>query len=143
MKKRKIKILLIDSHLLFREAISNFLSKEKRFQIIDEHIKKLDALESVRKLNPDIVLLNVDIKKTYAAKAIFMILNINPLIKIIALSLHNSPDEANVIMGFGAKGYVTKTSEINEFKVAILEVEKGNNYICSEIRKMNDFPEIL
>jgi len=143
VKKRKIKILLIDSHLLFREAISNFLSKEKRFQIIDEHIKKLDALESVRKLNPDIVLLNVDIKKTYAAKAIFMILNINPLIKIIALSLHNSPDEANVIMGFGAKGYVTKTSEINEFKVAILEVEKGNNYICSEIRKMNDFPEIL
>jgi DNA-binding NarL/FixJ family response regulator len=140
VKKRKIKILLIDSHLLFREAISNFLSKEKRFQIIDEHIKKLDALESVRKLNPDIVLLNVDIKKTYAAKAIFMIFNINPLIKIIALSLHNSPDDANMIMGFGAKGYVTKTSEINEFRLAIVEVEKGNNYICSEIRKMNGFP---
>jgi DNA-binding NarL/FixJ family response regulator len=63
------------------------------------------------------------------------ILDILPSIKVIGLSVSNQPKYASRMLSLGAKGYLTKTSSLEEIYRGIKEVNAGNVYICEEIRK--------
>jgi DNA-binding NarL/FixJ family response regulator len=62
------------------------------------------------------------------------ILRNSPSCKIIGVSMHAEPAFAIKMLQIGAKGYVTKNSSQEEMIDAILEVQKGNKYICEEIK---------
>ncbi len=58
-----------------------------------------------------------------------------PTLKIIGLSANNQPKYASRMMELGARGYLTKTSSLEEINHGINEVNEGRFYICNEIKK--------
>jgi len=58
-----------------------------------------------------------------------------PAVKVIGLSVNNQPKYAIRIVKMGARGYLTKSSTLEEINHGILEVYKGNIYFCEEIKK--------
>src|SRR6202140_4637272 len=61
---------------------------------------------------------------------------ISPGSKVIGVSMHSQPAYAKKMLQIGARGYVTKNSSQEEMIKAILEVNKGNKYICDEIKNI-------
>ena len=131
----QIKIILVDDHKIVRESWSMLLNQTPGFSVIAECENGIDAIEKAVELKPDIMLVDINMSSIDGFETTRSILLKNPLVKIIGISINNQPNYAIKMLDSGAKGYLTKSSPLNEITTAIEEVYKGNTYVCEEVRK--------
>lgn len=131
----KIRIILVDDHKIIRESWSMLLNQTPGFSVIAECKNGEEALEKVTNLVPDIMLVDVNMSDMDGFETTRKILEKNPAMKVIGISINNQPGFAMKMIHSGAKGYVTKSSPLNEITKAIQEVYEGRQYICEEIKK--------
>jgi len=136
MPDEQIRIILVDDHKLVREALALLLESDRRFKVIKICVNGIDAIESVRLLQPDILLIDINMEPLNGFEVTEKITKENNSIKIIGLSVNNLPSYAEKMLSIGARGYMTKSSSFHEIVHAILEVHNGNTYIAEEVKKM-------
>src|SRR5258708_3151807 len=127
---KKITILIADDHTLVREMWGIILNSDPRFSVIGETGNAEDAILLAKQLHPDIVIMDINLPVMNGIQATQQIRKFAPGTKILGVSLHNMPIYAREMMQKGASGYVTKNSSKDELINAILEIHKGNKYIC-------------
>ncbi|HRE50583.1 MAG TPA: response regulator transcription factor [Flavitalea sp.] len=137
----KINVLIADDHKLIRETWSYILNSDERFNVIAECGDSEQAVEATRQKQPDIVLMDINILPISGFEATERIKKSCPNTKVIGVSMHSQPAYAKKMLQVGARGYVTKNSSKEEMIEAILEVHKGNKYICEEIK--NNISELV
>ena len=130
-----IRIVIADDHKLFRETLSHVINSQPQFMVIAACQNSTEAIETVRTEMPDIILMDINIPPFSGIEATRKI----TYSKVIGLSMHAHPAYAKKMIQAGAMGYITKNSSKEEIFTAIIEVEKGNKYICSEIKDMISF----
>ena len=131
---QKIRILIADDHLMARQALVFVLNSDARFQVIAECESGEEAIEKSRELQPDIVVMDINLPGIDGIEATGKILEFSPGSKILGMSMHTQPSYANTIMEKGALGYLTKNSSRDEMYKAIFEVYSGRKYVCAEIK---------
>jgi two-component system invasion response regulator UvrY len=131
---KQISILIADDHKLIREIWSYILNADNRFKVIAEAESGELSIELAKKLNPDIIIMDINLPGLNGIDATEQIIKFNPAVKILAISLHTQPLYAKAIMKKGAMGYVTKNSTKDEMMHAIVQIMKGVKYICKEIK---------
>ena len=133
-----ITVVLVDDHKLIRETWKFLLEQEESISVIAECDHGDDAVRAAQNLQPDIVLMDINMSPVNGFEATKRITREAPNVKVIGMSINNQPSYAKNMIQLGAKGYVTKNSTREEMVEAIREVSNGNEYICREIReKMN------
>ncbi len=132
----KISIMVVDDHKLIRETWTYILNTDSRFTVIDSCGNSAQSIEIARTKRPDIVLMDINIQPFNGFEVTEKIRKVSPLSKVIALSMHSEPAYAKKMLQVGARGYVSKNSSRDEMCLAIIEVYKGNKYICSEIKSI-------
>jgi two-component system invasion response regulator UvrY len=132
----KITILVSDDHTLVRETWAYILNSDPRFEVVAESGTGEEAVELAKNLNPDIVIMDINLPGINGIEATERIRNVSPKSKIIGVSLHTQPTYARKMMQKGAMGYVTKNSSREEMFKAIVEVYEGKKYICEEIKNI-------
>lgn len=136
MNNDPIRIILVDDHKLARESWSLLLDYDARFTVIKECENGHDAIQEVSLLRPDILLVDINMYPLNGFEVTQKVLEADPSMKIIGISVNNQPSYANKMMEIGARGFVTKGSPFEEITHAIVEVHNGRNYVCNEIRNM-------
>jgi two-component system invasion response regulator UvrY len=132
----QISIILVDDHKLIRDSWSFILNSDPRFTVIGETNSGEEAIEIVKSLQPDIILMDVNMAPVNGFDATRQIIKDYPGSKIIAISMHTMPAYAKRMMQLGAMGYVTKNSSKDEMIKAIVEVSNGRKYICDEVKNI-------
>ena len=132
----KISILIVDDHKLIRESWAFILNTDPRFVVIGENSTGEEAIAFAKQNNPDIILMDVNMKPMSGFEAAKQIRKIAPGSKIIGVSIHNMPAYAKKMLQMGAMGYVTKNSSKDEMIKAIIEVNNGKKYVCEEIKNI-------
>jgi two-component system invasion response regulator UvrY len=94
------------------------------------------AGELARDRRPDVVLLDVNMQPVDGFVVLKTIRKLSPLSKVIGLTMRSEPANVKKFLRLGAKGYVTKNSPREELIYAIEEVNKGNIYICAEVKAL-------
>jgi DNA-binding NarL/FixJ family response regulator len=135
MDKNRIRIILVDDHRLVIEAWKILLENDPRFTVIAECETGKEAIEITQELLPDIVLMDINMSPLNGFETTILILEKNPGMKIIGVSVNNLPGYANKMIEIGGKGFVTKGSSFDELATAIEKVQQGGQYICEEIRR--------
>lgn len=135
MNEEQIRIILVDDHRLILESWKLLLENDSRFSIIAECENGAEAIAEAEQLNPDVILMDINMSPVNGFEATQKILKANPSIKVIGVSINNQPGYAARILQLGAKGFVTKSSPFEELTTAIIEVQNGNEYICEEIKR--------
>jgi DNA-binding NarL/FixJ family response regulator len=130
----KITILIADDHKLIRETWTYILNSDDRFEVVAECGDAEQAVELAKELAPDIVLMDINMAPFNGFEATEKIRKLSPETKIIGVSMHSQPAYAKKMLQVGARGYVTKNSSKEEMFAAILDVYKGNKYVCDEIK---------
>lgn len=130
----KITILIADDHKLIRETWTYILNSDERFEVVAECGDAEQAVELAKELNPNIVLMDINMPPFNGFEATEQIRKVSPDSKIIGVSMHSQPAYAKKMLQVGAKGYVTKNSSKEEMFNAITEVYNGNKYVCDEIK---------
>lgn len=131
-----IKLIIADDHRLVREAWKALLSRNERIQVLDTCDNGMKVVESCQALNPDVVLMDVNMQPVSGIDATKAIRSFSEQIKIIAISLHSAKDYVESMLAAGANGYVTKSSSADEVINAIVSVHQGNRFICEELQSM-------
>jgi two-component system invasion response regulator UvrY len=133
---KQISIILVDDHKLIRDSWSFILNSDSRFTVIGETSNGEEAIEIVKELKPDIVLMDVNMTPVNGFDATRQIAKYSPGSKVIAVSMHTMPAYAKRMIQLGAMGYVTKNSSKDEMIKAIIEVSNGKKYICEEVKNI-------
>lgn len=132
----KLTILIADDHKLIRETWSYILNSDARFEVVAECGDAQSAVEMAKLKRPNIVLMDINMMPFTGFEATEKIRKLSPASKIIGVSMHSQPAYAKKMLQVGATGYVTKNSSREEMFKAIVEVYKGNKYICDEIKNI-------
>ncbi|MBX9784190.1 MAG: response regulator transcription factor [Chitinophagaceae bacterium] len=130
----KITILIADDHKLIRETWSFILNSDARFNVVAQCSNGEEAVQLAQQLRPKVVMLDINMTPMSGIEATEQIRKFSPSSKIIGVSMHSQPAYVKKLLKLGAHGYVTKNSPQQEMFEAILEVSKGNRFICSEVK---------
>lgn len=133
--KGKISILLADDHAVMREGLRLLLDIEKDMHVIAEARSGRQAVELVKKLKPDIVLMDIAMPLLNGFEASRQMLKAVPSEKILILSAYSDDEYVQQMMEIGVKGYVIKQNSAEVLAKAIREVMKGNIFCSPEIAK--------
>ena len=131
---KKITVLIIDDHTLIRQTWSFSLNSDSRFAVVGESGSAEKGIELCRQLQPDIVLLDINLPGMSGIEATPLIRKYVPCSRIIGISLHTQPAYAKRMIQQGAMGNITKNSSRNEMILALLEVFNGNKFICQDVK---------
>ena len=128
-----IKVLIVDDHQMVRFGTRRLLEDESGLQIVGEASSGEEAIEAVDVLNPQVVLMDVQMPGIGGLEATRRCLRIAPDVKVIALSMHDGEPFPSKLFEAGAKGYVSKRSDPEELILAIRKVMAGQRYISTDI----------
>ncbi len=131
-----IRLIIVDDHLHVREAWSWVLNQVPRITVIAQCANGQEAIEAARRLQPDIILMDINMQPVGGIEATRTIRASNPDIKIIGVSVQAERSYVNEMLRSGANGYVTKNSSSTEMISAIDQVIAGHVYLCEEIKHL-------
>ncbi|HVZ96406.1 MAG TPA: response regulator transcription factor [Chitinophagaceae bacterium] len=133
---KKTTIIVVDDHKMIREMWANVFGWNPEMEVVGESGEFNEAIALIKEKQPDIVLLDINLREASGIDAIPLIKCSSPHTHVIGVSMHSQPAIAQRMMKAGAKGYVTKNSAYDEIFQAIQEVMKGGTYICTEIQNI-------
>jgi len=136
MRNEPIRIILVDDHKLVRESWKILLENNPSFKVIAECDNGYSAVEQTQQLLPDIVLVDINMSPVQGFALTKKLCEMVPSSKVIGLSVNNQPKYATRMMELGAKGYITKTSSLEEIHRGISFVNSGGLFICDEIKHL-------
>ena len=115
----KTRILIVDDHQMYRDALKKLINREADMEVVGEAENGEKAITLTRELLPDVILMDVKMPIMDGAEATTCILNELPRMKILALSIY-ADDEfmANMIRA-GTLGYILKGCDAEELFGAI------------------------
>ena len=128
-----VRIIIVDDHFYVREAWSWVLNQVPRINVIAQCANGQEAIEAARRLQPDVMLMDINMEPVNGIEATRLIRQFAPDIKIIGVSVQAERSYVNEMLRNGANGYVTKNSSSTEMITAIDEVLAGKTYLCEEI----------
>jgi len=128
-----IKVVIVDDHDLVRMGIHRLLTDLKQIEVIGEAQNGEDAVNLMRNLDPDVILMDAEMPGIGGLEATRRMIRYNPDVKIIILSAHAEDPLPSKFLEAGVRGYLTKGASTDEMSVAIRKVNSGQVYIAPEI----------
>lgn len=122
-------ILLVDDHAIILDGIKAMLQNEPDITILGEAYNGVQALEKVKILDPDIIIMDISMPDLSGIEATKLISKDFPKVKIIILTQHDSKEYILEVLKAGAHGYLLKNSPKDELLHAIKKVAKNEKYI--------------
>lgn len=129
-----VTIVVADDHQFVRLGLSNFLSREAGCKVIGEASDGLEAVQAVRNLAPDVLVLDLVMPKLDGLAVIRELKRAAPRPRIVVLSMHTNEAYITHALESGADGYVVKDSLADEIVDAIRTVITGRQYLSPKIR---------
>ena len=129
----KIKIILVDDKVVYRNAIKTLLQKLGDVDIIAEASNGTEFLHMLNICKPDLVFIDIEMPEMNGIEATKAALKINPDLVIIGLSMYDNKKYVNDLLEAGARGYLLKLSDNAHIFRQILKNPKAQIFYSKDI----------
>ena len=123
-----IKVAIADDHVLFRAGVKSALSVHKDIKMIAEADNGMQLLTVLKHIQPDVILLDIQMPIMDGINTLPEIKKMYPEIKVIMLTMHNHHSMISKLMELGANSYLTKNSDSEIIYQAIKTVHEQEYY---------------
>ena len=130
---RKADLIIVDDHKIFRQGLKSIITMENIATVIGEASNGKEFIELLSHLKPDLVLMDIDMPQMNGMEATQKALALMPDLKIIAFTMFGDEDYYYKMLDLGVKGFILKSSGINELEIAIQQVLLGESYFSNEV----------
>jgi len=131
----KTRILICDDHTLFVEGIKAMLRNEPSLEIVGEARDGRQAVEQVKHLKPDLLLMDVSMPDMNGFDATRQVHKFDPTVKVLILTMHDEEELVARCLEAGAAGYIIKDAPASQLLYAIEMVQKGERYLSPVVLK--------
>ncbi|MDQ8698026.1 response regulator transcription factor [Hyphomicrobium sp. LHD-15] len=123
-----MKILVVDDHAVVREGIRRLLATISGAEI-HEAATAQDAMNLSRAINPDVVVLDINLDGSSGLELLRRLKAENVASRIVMFTMHSEPSYAMRALKAGAAGYVSKSAEAGELVTAVKKIASGDRYL--------------
>jgi DNA-binding NarL/FixJ family response regulator len=135
---KRITILLAEDHTIVREGLRKMLELETDLKVVGEAKEGRQAVTLTRKLNPDVVLMDIAMPLLNGLEATRQILKALPQTKVLMLSAHSDDAYVQNATASGAVGFLLKQTSSHEVCQAIRTVMQGQTFFSSVVSQRLD-----
>jgi len=128
----RIRVLLVDDHALVRAGIRALIEMIESVDVVGEAGNGAEALRSIEKLNPHIVLLDITMPDMNGLEVLQRITSRFAGVRVIILTMHEAREYAVQALHFGAAGFIPKSAAAAELKDAIEMIMQGKTYVSAQ-----------
>jgi DNA-binding NarL/FixJ family response regulator len=114
-----IRILLVDDHQIVRQKLKTILEGHVGWQVVGEASDGAEAVEKAKKLNPDVLVLDVTMPVMNGLEACRLLRRQSPDLEILFVTQHDSPQMMRDALEAGARGYVVKSNAARDLLEAV------------------------
>lgn len=131
----QLKVLVVDDHPVVRRGLVELLRLEPEIEVIAEAGSGAEALNVVRQLASDVVVLDLSMQEMGGIEVARKIRDMAPQVGIVIFSVHSHETYVLQALRAGATAYVRKGAEANEIIAAIRAAARGEYYLCSHLNR--------
>jgi len=131
----RIKLLIADDHAIMREGLQLLLSSQSDLEIVGEAVDGIDSLEKARKLQPEVIVIDIAMPRLNGLEALSMLKNCAPKSRIVILSAYEKEAYIHEALRSGASAYVVKGAPSQELLAAIRSAAKGKTFLSDQVQK--------
>ena len=137
----KPNIILVDDHDVFRQSLKSIITIENIATVIGEASNGAAFIDLLSSLQPDLVIMDIDMPIMNGIKATQRALELKPDLNIIVFTMFGDEEYYYKLIELGVKGFILKSSGIIELEFAIRDVMKGESYFSKELLRdiVNNF----
>ncbi|MDN6308994.1 response regulator [Psychrobacter sp.] len=128
-----IKVLVVDDHDLVRMGISRMLSDSADIEVIGEADSGDMAVKLAKQLQPNVVLLDVNMPNIGGIEATKRLIQLDMGIKILAVSSISTQPYPSMLIKAGVNGYITKGTPLDEMIRAVKKIHQGGRYFSQDV----------
>jgi len=127
--EKTIKVIICDDHYLYRQGVKTWLETKDNIDIVGEMEDGLKLIKYLKHVQPDVILLDINMPVMDGSAALAEIKKSYPNIKVIMLTMNDSPQMITEMLKIGANAYLTKNDEAEEIYNAIIGCYTKGQYI--------------
>lgn len=131
-----INVIIADDHAMVREGLKQILELDGSIKVIGEASDGYECLNLVNKLNPDIILLDINMPNLDGLQVLKIMRQQKMMHKVIVLTIHNDVDYLIKALDVECNGYVLKDSDSDTLKNAIMTVYSGETFIEPQLTQL-------
>lgn len=130
---KHIRLFIVDDHVLFRRGLTGLLSDMSEFEVVGDAASGEDALRSIPKAKPDVILLDVNMPGMGGVQALHALRDQGVQTPVLMLTI--SQDEKDLVGAImaGASGYLLKNAEPDTLRRTLLDVVAGKSILSPEM----------
>jgi DNA-binding NarL/FixJ family response regulator len=138
---KKPDLIIVDDHLIFRQGLKSLIMFENLATVIGEASNGVEFLKLLSHLKPDLVLMDIDMPHMNGMEATKKAIELIPDLNVIAFTMFGDEEYYYKMIDLGVKGFILKSSGIQELEKAIQEVMAGESYFSNELLRkiINNF----
>lgn len=130
-----IRLLIVDDHPVFREAIAHALASSPDFHVVAQANSGSEAVDLWAVHRPDVTLMDISMEGLDGVSAVEGIRRKSPDARVLMLTSSNAAEDAGAALAKGASGYITKTVGFVDLMTAIREVHSGGRPVASTLTR--------
>lgn len=128
-----IKVTIADDHRMVSDGIKTILENSKKIRVIDVLSDGAALLRSLSVVEPDVLLMDIDMPVMNGIEAMQEIKRKHPGLKVIILTMHEETALVKKFNELGAKGFLLKNSDQDELLLAVKKVHEGGHYYSANL----------
>jgi two-component system response regulator NreC len=134
MAAKPYRVLVADDHAVVRRGLRVLLESQPGIQICGEASTGLEAIDSVKREKPDLLVLDLTLPDMYGLEVMRVVRKESPSTDVLVLTMHFSEDLAREVLRCGALGYVLKSDADTELLAALDDVRHHQRFITNRLQ---------
>jgi DNA-binding NarL/FixJ family response regulator len=132
IKSDTIKVIICDDHFFYRQGVKTWLETKEDIDVIGESEDGLKLIKQLRHIQPDVILLDINMPVMDGSAALVEIKKLYPHIKVVMLTMNDSKQMILEMLKLGADGYLTKNDDCEEIYNAIVTCKNQGQYMTKK-----------
>ena len=128
-----LRIVVVDDHAVVRRGVATLLESQRGWKVVGEAATGREAVELVRRLRPEIVVMDLSLPELNGLEATRQIAKESPQTEVLVLTMHHSEQLARDVLQAGARGYVLKSDADQNLIAAVDSLRQHKPFLTSKV----------